>query len=161
MHAGTRSRNDVLRARTFVATLAAVAASGAIAPRTAVAALPSEVAAQTTTVTLPTPPSKHWVWINDMVFDHMADGLARLVDGDTGRYLGALSTGFAFSHVVPSRDGRLIYSAETYFARGTRGARTDVVTIYDAATLGVQAEVQIPPKREIGRASCRERVYGR
>jgi methylamine dehydrogenase heavy chain len=35
----------------------------------------------------------------------------------------------------------------TYYARGTRGQRTDVLDVYDAATLGWVAEVEIPPKR--------------
>ena len=42
---------------------------------------------------------------------------------------------------------RLIYSPETYFSRGTRGVRTDVVTLYDAGTLEAVGEIPIPPKR--------------
>src|ERR1700724_3653411 len=82
--------------------------------------------------TLAVPASKHWVWVNDFVFPHMADGMAYLIDGDTGGYLGTLSTGYSFAHVLLSRDSKLIYSPETYFSRGTRGTRTDVVTLYDA-----------------------------
>ena len=55
--------------------------------------------------------------------------MAHLIDGDTGRYLGMLSTGVSFAHVVLPRDGQFIYSPETYFSRGIRGIRTDVVTI--------------------------------
>ena len=40
--------------------------------------------------------SPHWMWVNDFVFPHMSDGQALLVDGDTGAFLGQLSTGFAF-----------------------------------------------------------------
>ena len=97
--------------------------------------------------TLAVPASKHWVWVNDFVFPHMADGMAYLIDGDTGRYLGTLSTGYSFAHVLLSRDSKLIYSPETYFSRGTRGTRTDVVTLYDAGTLKVAGEIAIPPKR--------------
>jgi len=96
---------------------------------------------------LKVPASKHWVWVNDFVFPHMADGMAYLVDGDSGRYLGTLSTGYGFARVVLSGDGKLIYSPETYFARGTRGKRTDVVTLYDAGTLLAAGEIVIPPKR--------------
>ena len=85
--------------------------------------------------------------MNDFVFPHMADGMAYLIDGDSGRYLGTLSTGFGFAHVILSRDGRLIYSPETYFSRGTRGKRTDVVTLYDPGTLKPVGEIAIPPKR--------------
>jgi methylamine dehydrogenase heavy chain len=109
------------------------------------AQLPSDLGSPET-AELPAP-SKHWVWVNDFVFPHMVDGMAYLVDGDTGRYLGTLSTGFGFAHVLPSRDGKLIYSPETYFSRGTRGTRTDVVTVYDARTLKVLREIPVPPKR--------------
>ncbi|HEX3848637.1 MAG TPA: amine dehydrogenase large subunit [Steroidobacteraceae bacterium] len=97
--------------------------------------------------TLAVPPSKHWVWVNDFVFSHMADGMAYLVDGDSGRYLGTLSTGYGFARLVLPRDGKVIYSPETYFSRGTRGTRTDVVTLYDPATLKPAGEIPIPPKR--------------
>lgn len=100
-----------------------------------------------TVASLPVPASKHWVWVNDFVFPHMADGMAYLVDGDTGRYLGTLSTGYSYAHLLLSRDGRIIYSPETYFSRGTRGKRTDVVTLYDTATLNVLGEIRVPPKR--------------
>ncbi|MFX8934007.1 amine dehydrogenase large subunit, partial [Acinetobacter baumannii] len=41
----------------------------------------------------------------------------------------------------------MIYSPETYFSRGTRGERTDVVTLYDPAHLSVIGEISVPPKR--------------
>jgi methylamine dehydrogenase heavy chain len=111
------------------------------------AELPSDSARGPEVATLAVPASKHWVWVNDFVFPHMVDGMAYLIDGDSGRYLGTLSTGFGFAHLILSRDGKLIYSPETYFSRGTRGKRTDVVTLYDAGTLTVSGEIAIPPKR--------------
>src|SRR5713226_1834713 len=39
---------------------------------------------------LPGTPSPHWVWVNDIVFTHMASGQALLVDGDSGQFLGLL-----------------------------------------------------------------------
>jgi methylamine dehydrogenase heavy chain len=111
------------------------------------AELPSDTAHGFQSATIAVPASKHWVWVNDFVFPHMADGMAYLVDGDSGRYLGTLSTGYGYSHLLLSRDGKLIYSPETYFSRGTRGERTDVVTLYDPATLGAVGEIAIPPKR--------------
>ncbi|HEY5264704.1 MAG TPA: amine dehydrogenase large subunit [Steroidobacteraceae bacterium] len=111
------------------------------------AELPSDVGHGPVVATLPVPASKHWVWVNDFVFPHMSDGMAYLIDGDSGRYLGTLSTGYSFAHVILSRDGKLIYSPETYFSRGTRGTRTDVVTLYDTRTLSPVGEIAIPPKR--------------
>ncbi len=96
---------------------------------------------------LPATASPHWVWVNDFVFPHMTDGQALLVDGDNGRFLGLLSTGFGFSRVVIAKDGKTIFSPETYFSRGTRGTRTDVVTMYDPTRLAPVGEIVIPPKR--------------
>lgn len=98
-------------------------------------------------LTLPMPASPHWIWVNDFVFTHMTDGQALLVDGDSGRFLGMLSTGFGYGRLVPSRDGKVLFSPETYFSRGTRGTRTDVVTLYDPARLAPIGEIAIPPKR--------------
>jgi methylamine dehydrogenase heavy chain len=111
------------------------------------AELPADVGRGPSAATLAVPASKHWVWVNDFVFPHMADGMAYLVDGDSGRYLGTLSTGYGFARVVLPRDGKVIYSPESYFARGTRGKRTDVVTLYDPGTLKPLGEIAIPPKR--------------
>jgi methylamine dehydrogenase heavy chain len=61
--------------------------------------------------------------------------------------LGMLSTGFSFTGIVAPKAGGVIYSPEIYFARGSRGTRTDVVTIYDAARLQPVGEIAIPPKR--------------
>jgi methylamine dehydrogenase heavy chain len=92
-------------------------------------------------------PAPHWMWVNDFVFPHMADGQALLIDGDSGKFLGLLSTGFAFTRINIPRDGSVIYSPETYFSRGTRGDRTDVVSLYDPRTLSATGEIAIPPKR--------------
>ncbi len=96
---------------------------------------------------LPAAGSAHWVWVNDIVFHHMADGKAFLFDGDGGNMLGMLSTGFGFGGVVIPGDGSVIASPETYFSRGTRGDRIDVVTLYDPRTLDPTAEIEIPAKR--------------
>jgi methylamine dehydrogenase heavy chain len=123
----------------------AVGAGAAAAPRAA--PLPSEMGREPVIEKLASPPSKHWVWVNDFVFPHLADGQALLVDGDSGRFLGMLSTGTSFARVVLPRDGKVVYAPETYFSRGTRGTRTDLVTIYDGATLNVLDEIVVPPKR--------------
>ena len=96
---------------------------------------------------LPAKPGPHWIWVNDVVFHHMADGKAFLVDGDTGTMRGMLSTGFGFNGVVVPRNRSVILSPEVYFSRGTRGERTDVVTLYDPRKLAPVVEIGIPPKR--------------
>jgi len=96
---------------------------------------------------LPSKPTPHWVWVNDTSFFAYPDGRAFLVDGDSGKMLGMLSTGFSFTGILVPKAGGVIYSPEIYFSRGTRGTRTDVVTIYDAARLEPLGEIEIPPKR--------------
>lgn len=136
--------------RTLVRLLPGVGslALAALVAGSASAALPSDLGGSASpVVTLPVPLPRHALWINDLVFPHMADGMVLLVDADTGRYLGTLSTGYSYTRMVPSKDGKRVYSPETYFSRGTRGTRTDVITTYDVATLSPIGEVEIPPKR--------------
>ena len=97
--------------------------------------------------TLPATPDPHWLWVYDMVYDYMTDGRASLIDGDSGRFLGMLSTGYSFTQLTLPTHHREIYSAETYYSRYTRGTRNDVVTIYSATTLSPIAEIDIPDKR--------------
>ena len=99
--------------------------------------------------TLPAP-GPHWVWVDDIAFANIIDGRAYLVDADTGRMLGMLSTGALFLNLELPRDYAQIYSAETYYSRGTRGTRTDVITRYDPHTLEPVGEIVIPPKRQAG-----------
>jgi methylamine dehydrogenase heavy chain len=112
--------------------------------RVASAQLPAEPLA---VEPLPPQPAPHWVWVNDMAFFAFPDGKAFLVDGDSGKMLGMLSTGYSFTSVLVPKTGTVIYAPETYFSRGTRGTRTDVVSIYDATQLQPVGEIGIPPKR--------------
>jgi methylamine dehydrogenase heavy chain len=98
-------------------------------------------------VVLPAEANPHWVWVSDIVFHHMADGKAYLVDGDSGKFLGMLSTGMGFIAPALPSDYSEIYSPEIYFSRGIRGERTDVITFYDTRELKPTGEVVIPPRR--------------
>ncbi len=97
-------------------------------------------------LTLPEHPAPHWFWLSDV-------GLHRagLFDADNGALLGTISSGSAGVGFVISplfaADQREVYIPETYYARGVRGERTDVVTVYDGRTLAPVAEIPIPPKR--------------
>jgi len=93
-------------------------------------------------VTEPPPPAPHQVWVADLVLKRTA-----LLDGDSGRFLGMLSAGVGAIAPVFSQARGEIYLPETHYSRGSRGERSDVVTIYDVATLAPAAEVAIPPKR--------------
>jgi methylamine dehydrogenase heavy chain len=95
---------------------------------------------------LPEAPAPHWFWVSDILLHRTA-----LFDADNGKLLGAISSGTAGTGFVIyplfSPDHGEIYLAETYWSRGVRGDRTDVVTVYDSRTLRPLAEIPIPPKR--------------
>lgn len=91
--------------------------------------------------TLP-PPAPHRVWIGDLLLRRSA-----LFDADTGAMLGMLSAGVGIIAPDFGPERGEVYLAQTYYSRGSRGERTDVVTVYDAATLAPRAEVVIPPRR--------------
>jgi methylamine dehydrogenase heavy chain len=93
---------------------------------------------------LPAEMGAHWVWTSDQVLKKSA-----LFDADSGRMLGMVNGGEGVSPLRPhvSRARREVYVVETVYSRGHRGERTDLVTIYDAETLSVKAEVRIPPRR--------------
>lgn len=94
-------------------------------------------------------PGPHWLLVNDAVYA-MTDTRAYLFDADTGSMLGMLSTG-AWRNAMEFGPGfSAIYSPETYYSRGSRGVRTDVVTVYDTVTLDVTGEFVIPPRRAAG-----------
>src|SRR5215472_12412355 len=71
------------------------------------------------------PRSPHWLYVFDYSFDNEIDGRVYLYDGDSYRRLGQIGAGF-YSSLNLSPDGGTIAVASTYFARGSRGARTDV-----------------------------------
>ena len=97
---------------------------------------------------LPQPLKAHWAWASDILF-----GRTVLVDLESGRFLGQMDTGYGPFHPVFSRSRPEIYLIETYYSRGSRGERTDVLTIYDAPTLKPIAEVVLPPKRALANLS--------
>ena len=68
---------------------------------------------------LPAVPGKHWLWVDDAVLNFMIAGRASLIDGDSGRFLGMVNTGYSFTQLTLPADHSWIYSAETYYSRYT------------------------------------------
>ncbi len=93
---------------------------------------------------LSVPPSPHWVFASDAVNERLT-----LIDLDSGRMLGILDGGFGVTTGAYPKTRNEIYVASTHYSRGSRGERTDVVTIYDATSLAPVDEVVISPKRAI------------
>jgi len=90
------------------------------------------------------PHGAHQLWVPDPLLRR-----AVLVDVDSGRMLGMVNGGFGNTTPLFAPDGSELYVPETYYSRGSRGERTDVLTIYDAHTLAPSGEVVLPPKRSI------------
>jgi len=100
---------------------------------------------QMTTLTLPDP-KPNWVYILDTQFPANMLQKIWIMDGDTRKILGTIFGGYQGNFEI-SPDHREMYMIDTYYSRGWRGDRTDVVTIFDAHTAMVLGEVVIPPKR--------------
>ena len=100
---------------------------------------------------LPADYPDHWLVVHDATFFHMREGRFLFVDpaADTvsGQVRGMLSADF-IAHYEQSPARGEHYVIESFFSRGGRGGdRTDVVTVYDAASLEVAGEVVIPPRK--------------
>jgi len=97
-----------------------------------------------TTETIPLPYEPHWAFVGDAVARRTA-----LVDLADGRMLGILDSGWGLPQTLHPLRRPEIYVIETHYSRGSRGVRSDVLTVYDAATLAPTAEVPLPPKRAL------------
>jgi methylamine dehydrogenase heavy chain len=95
-------------------------------------------------------PGPHWFWADDLSLMNDIDGRAFLLDADDGHLYGMLGTGVLFAKLDMPADYHVIYSAETYYSRGGRGTRTDVITLYDPTTLAPTGEIEIPARRQTG-----------
>jgi methylamine dehydrogenase heavy chain len=92
---------------------------------------------------LPQPYKASWFWASDPVLERVA-----LVDAASNRVLGGIDGGWGITApLFPQRMSSEFYVPETYYSRGSRGERTDLVTVYDSSTLTPTAEIVIPPKR--------------
>jgi methylamine dehydrogenase heavy chain len=100
---------------------------------------------QMTTLTLPDP-KPNWVFIMDLQFPVNMQQKIWIIDGDSRKLLGTVYGGYEANFEI-SPDHREMYMIDTYYSRGWRGDRTDVVSIFDAHTTNLIGEVVIPPKR--------------
>jgi methylamine dehydrogenase heavy chain len=91
---------------------------------------------------------KGWFWVWGIGAPTILDGRDYLFDA-SGKQLGLLSTGAYAGALLHSVKRDELLSVETYFSRGSRGERIDVITVYDPKTLLVKREIRIPPKRAV------------
>jgi methylamine dehydrogenase heavy chain len=110
------------------------------------AAPPPPLPAEHLTVATLPPNDPHRIYVLDEAFINEIDSRVHLFDGDTYRRLGQIDAGFNPGFNL-SPDGKTTVVATTYFARGSRGTRTDVVEFTDNSTLSVTHEIVLPTKR--------------
>ena len=109
----------------------------------ALAELPAEQIPNTET--LPAEYPDTWVFAHDANFASLLTGRVVILDvaAETREYKGALDAA-QFATFIESSERSELYVAETFYSRGTRGERTDAVTIYDKASLKVIDEIILP-----------------
>lgn len=106
-------------------------------------ALPEETLGAS--ATLPQKYPSTWLFVHDLYFASLLDGRAAVVDvGSDNRNLKGQISVAQFGNLTPSTTRSEIYVGETFYSRLTRGERTDVITIYDAATLAPKGEIVLP-----------------
>lgn len=116
------------------------------APITA-AAFPQPLAVdpQPSVVTLPAKYPQSWVMVHDFYFMSIPDGRVAIVDtASPAHNLKGVVSSAQFGNFLPSTTKSELYSAETYYSRLARGVRTDVITIWDKATLQPKGEIILP-----------------
>jgi methylamine dehydrogenase heavy chain len=128
--------------------IGAALASALLLPAPAVAQIPESAELPTAeehpTATLPEA-SPHWVYILEPVFPHLITTKVWIVDGDSLGIVGMINGGYTAN--LGLADGSELYMAETFWSRGSRGDRTDVVTTFDGRTLDPEDEVVLPQGR--------------
>jgi len=103
--------------------------------------------------TLPQKYPDHWVLAYDIAFGHMSDGKVIVLDAEEekqkaqhkGMFNAAIIASIAVARTRPE-----IYVYETFYTRGNRGDRTDVLTIYDKVSLSSTGEIVIPGAKRAG-----------
>ena len=123
-----------------------------LATCTPVLATPPLPAERLSVTTLP-PNNPHRVYVLDDAFENEIDARVHLFDGDTYQRLGQIDAGFNPGFNL-SPDAKTSIVGTTYFSRGSRGARTDVVEFTDNSNLKVTHEIVLPPKRAMGLRSA-------
>lgn len=99
----------------------------------------AQIAPAQSTVETMDDPSENWFLSTSRQGAYIYDGL-------TGEMQGLISLSNHTPAVQVNMARKEFYAAESYYSRGVRGDRTDLLAIYDFENLSPIAEVEIPPK---------------
>ena len=89
------------------------------------------------TANLP-PVSPHRLWLIELY-----SGQMQIIDGDTGDTLGSMYSA-SLSNFASGPAHSNVYVAETVWSKGNRGARQDLLAVYDGTTLKLLSEITLP-----------------
>ena len=98
--------------------------------------------------TLPSSYPDTWVYAHDTNFFSLSDAKVVLVDvaAENRHYKGSIPSSH-FPSFIAAATRAEVYVAETLYSRRLRGARTDLITIYDKDNLAPIGEVLLPGAR--------------
>ncbi|MCB1543265.1 MAG: hypothetical protein KDJ30_02920, partial [Rhodoblastus sp.] len=86
------------------------------------------------------------LYVMDPALPHMVDGRVYALDARNLSLKGMMESGFA-GMMAAAPDKKRVYVAASFYERLTRGARTDVIQVYDDETLKVVDEIPVPTLR--------------
>ena len=86
----------------------------------------------------------HWV----ITSGQNGNGAMPVFDTDSGKMQGQIVNYGGNLALDPG--GKFFYTSETFYAHRNRGAREDVLTVWDASTLNVVKEIKIPGRMIVG-----------
>lgn len=96
---------------------------------------------------LPASYPESWFFVHDAAFFHMSDGKVYVIDSAAESVAEQVKGTFNISlmgNMLQSARRSEVYATETFHSRGTRGERSDFLTIWDQATLSPAGEVELP-----------------
>lgn len=96
---------------------------------------------------LPAKYPPHWILVHDAAFFHMLEGRLIVIDADAEtearQYKGMFNISF-MGNIAQATTRPELYATEIFYTRGTRGKRSDVLTIFDKSNLKAIGEVVLP-----------------
>lgn len=78
------------------------------------------------------------------------DASFNIFDADSGKMEGSIPAGYV-PNLAIAPDNSQFYVSETYWEHGARGKREDLLTIYDAKTLNIVKEIDLPGRALAGK----------
>lgn len=128
-------------------SITAIVEAPALAAPAAPAAYPNALPEEQIPVvnTLPAQWPSSWVLVHDFHFSSIVDGRVMLVDtASPERPVRGIVRAAQFANMLVSPRRGEVLTSETFYSRLTRGERTDVVSLWDMATLQPKGEIVMP-----------------